>query len=53
MDKAACSVGMLIYTVDTTIPSGQGPVRVQNARPNSCGCDGDVPEHRYLRQRSG
>jgi M6 family metalloprotease-like protein len=40
VDSGACATGVLIYTVDTTINSGDGPVRVQDARPDSGGCGG-------------
>ncbi|GGP00606.1 M6 family metalloprotease domain-containing protein [Wenjunlia tyrosinilytica] len=40
VDSKACATGVLIYTVDTTVDSGSGPILVQDARPNSGGCDG-------------
>ncbi|MEU6232232.1 M6 family metalloprotease domain-containing protein [Kitasatospora sp. NPDC047058] len=40
VDGGACKTGVLIYTVDTTVNSGDGPVRVQDARPDSGGCGG-------------
>ncbi|MER7767454.1 M6 family metalloprotease domain-containing protein [Kitasatospora sp. NPDC096140] len=40
VDSGACTTGVLIYTVDTTVNSGDGPVRVQDARPRSGGCGG-------------
>lgn len=40
LDTATCATGVLIYTVDTTVASGGGPIVVQDARPGSGGCDG-------------
>lgn len=40
LDTATCATGVLIYTVDTTVATGDGPIQVQDARPNSGGCDG-------------
>lgn len=40
VDTATCATGVLIYTVDTTVPTGSGPIQVQDATPNSGGCDG-------------
>ncbi|MGW7387091.1 M6 family metalloprotease domain-containing protein [Streptomyces sp. NPDC054794] len=40
VNKKACATGVLIYTVDTSVNSGSGPIRVKDARPNSGGCDG-------------
>jgi M6 family metalloprotease-like protein len=33
-DANACSTGVLIYRVDSTVPTGFGPVRVVDATPN-------------------
>lgn len=41
LDKASCATGVLLYTVSTTIPSGEGPVRVLDATPGSGGCADD------------
>ncbi|KAL7619642.1 hypothetical protein AAE478_010183 [Parahypoxylon ruwenzoriense] len=41
LDSASCATGVLLYTVSTTIGSGQGPVRVLDATPSSSGCEGD------------
>ncbi|MFJ3176562.1 M6 family metalloprotease domain-containing protein [Streptomyces roseus] len=40
-DAATCATGVLIYTVDTDIRTGSGPIRVQDARPGSGGCSGN------------
>ncbi|KAK7914927.1 hypothetical protein PG985_012630 [Apiospora marii] len=40
LDKDACAPGVLLYTVDTTLPPGSGPVRVLDATPGSGGCVG-------------
>jgi hypothetical protein len=40
VDTAACAAGVLIYTVDTTIATGNGPILVQDAHPGSGGCAG-------------
>lgn len=37
----ACAPGILIYAVYTDVPTGEGPIRVFDSRPNSGGCDGD------------
>ncbi|KAI1084695.1 M6 metalloprotease [Whalleya microplaca] len=41
LDEAACATGVLLYTVSTTTATGEGPVRVLDARPGSGGCAGD------------
>ncbi|KAH6886949.1 hypothetical protein B0T10DRAFT_575360 [Thelonectria olida] len=42
LDSKVCAPGVLLYTVDTTIPTGEGPLRVLDANPSSGGCgDGD------------
>lgn len=33
LDADACSTGVLIYTVDSSVPTGMGPVRVIDASP--------------------
>lgn len=33
MDSAACDQGVLVYTVDASVPSGAGPIRVQPSVP--------------------
>ncbi|KAK2810711.1 hypothetical protein FQN50_002754 [Emmonsiellopsis sp. PD_5] len=35
----SCSLGLLLYSVDTAAESGAGPVRVINTKPQSGGCD--------------
>ncbi|KAI0389723.1 M6 metalloprotease [Xylariaceae sp. FL0594] len=42
LDTASCSTGVLLYTVSTTTPTGQGPVKVLDVTPGSAGCSGDV-----------
>ncbi|KAF1810261.1 M6 metalloprotease [Eremomyces bilateralis CBS 781.70] len=34
----SCTVGLLLYSVDTEAESGTGPVRVLNTKPSSRGC---------------
>ncbi|MFI1970611.1 M6 family metalloprotease domain-containing protein [Streptomyces cinnamoneus] len=34
-DARACSTGVLVYRVDSATPTGHGPVRVQDARPDA------------------
>ncbi|KAF1949451.1 M6 metalloprotease [Byssothecium circinans] len=41
VDNEACGTGVLLYTVDTAIPGGSGPVRVIDTKPNSGGCKPD------------
>ncbi|OTA98775.1 hypothetical protein M426DRAFT_76789 [Hypoxylon sp. CI-4A] len=41
LDSASCSTGVLLYTVSTTVSTGEGPVRVLDATPGSSGCAGD------------
>ncbi|KAM5349934.1 hypothetical protein ACJ41O_006439 [Fusarium nematophilum] len=41
LDPSVCAPGVLLYTVDTTKASGDGPIRVLDANPNSRGCGGD------------
>lgn len=38
LDSTVCAPGVLIYTVDTTVPTGEGPIRVIDATPDSNGC---------------
>ncbi|NUT51791.1 MAG: M6 family metalloprotease domain-containing protein [Saccharothrix sp.] len=40
LDSAACATGVLVYSVDTAVASGNGPVLVKDARPGSGGCGG-------------
>ncbi|ROP42078.1 M6 family metalloprotease domain-containing protein [Saccharothrix texasensis] len=40
LDSASCATGVLVYSVDTAVASGNGPVLVADARPRSGGCDG-------------
>lgn len=42
-DRDACSVGVLIYKVNSATPTGEGPVRVMNGNPTATpptGCTG-------------
>lgn len=39
LDHATCSPGVLLYTVDTTVATGEGPIRVLDANPSSTGCE--------------
>ncbi|KAL8396604.1 hypothetical protein RB594_003614 [Gaeumannomyces avenae] len=38
LDAETCAPGVLLYTVDTTVTTGEGPVRVLDANPGSGGC---------------
>ncbi|THA26884.1 peptidase M6 [Streptomyces sp. RKND-216] len=47
LDRGICAEGVLLYTVDSRVPTGQGPVRVVDGRPASGGgpaCTGRSPE---------
>lgn len=37
LDRDICAEGVLLYTVDSRTPTGEGPVRVVDARPHSGG----------------
>ncbi|ORY15771.1 hypothetical protein BCR34DRAFT_558529 [Clohesyomyces aquaticus] len=39
INKGACGVGVLLYTADTTVYGGSGPIRVIDSTPSSGGCD--------------
>ncbi|WP_018352413.1 hypothetical protein [Longispora albida] len=39
-NSASCDTGVLIYSVDSAVQSGSGPVRVKDSRPGSGGCSG-------------
>jgi M6 family metalloprotease-like protein len=42
LDSKVCAPGVLLYTIDTTVVTGEGPLRVLDANPSSGGCgDGD------------
>ncbi|KAI1505468.1 M6 metalloprotease [Biscogniauxia marginata] len=41
LDADVCATGVLLYTVSTETPSGNGPVKVLDATPGSGGCAGD------------
>jgi M6 family metalloprotease-like protein len=38
VNKDACGTGVLLYTADTALGSGDGPVRVLDTKPSSGGC---------------
>ncbi|KAH7014813.1 hypothetical protein EDB80DRAFT_831543 [Ilyonectria destructans] len=40
LDSNICAPGVLLYTIDTAIASGNGPIRVLDANPSSGGCGG-------------
>lgn len=42
-DQGACSTGALVYRVDTSVQTGQGPVRVIDAKPNAVPATGCRP----------
>lgn len=37
LDAAICGEGVLLYTVDSSVATGRGPVRIADARPSSNG----------------
>lgn len=37
LDEDICAEGVLLYTVDSSVPTGRGPVRVRDSRPSSGG----------------
>ncbi|WP_327391998.1 MULTISPECIES: peptidase M6 [unclassified Streptomyces] len=37
LDRDICAEGVLLYTVDSRVPTGEGPVRVVDSRPRSSG----------------
>ncbi|KAJ4132392.1 hypothetical protein NW754_015208 [Fusarium falciforme] len=41
LDSGVCAPGVLLYTVDTSVKSGYGPVRVLDVTPGSGGCGTD------------
>jgi M6 family metalloprotease-like protein len=41
LDSGVCAPGVLLYTVDTSVKSGSGPVRVLDVTPGSGGCGTD------------
>ena len=42
LDSKVCAPGVLLYTVDTSVETGHGPVRVIDANPGSRGCGSDA-----------
>ncbi|KAF4951164.1 hypothetical protein FGADI_7654 [Fusarium gaditjirri] len=43
LDSGVCAPGVLLYTVDTSVKSGSGPIRVVDVTPESGGCgEGNV-----------
>ena len=40
LDATACSTGILIYEVDSSVPTGSGPIRVVDATPGDAGSAG-------------
>lgn len=46
LDRDICAEGVLLYTVDSRVPTGEGPVRVIDSRPRSgggAGCADRLP----------
>ncbi|KAJ4128940.1 hypothetical protein NW768_007465 [Fusarium equiseti] len=41
LDSAVCASGVLLYTVDTSVKTGYGPISVIDATPGSRGCGTD------------
>lgn len=39
-DEAVCRSGVLVYKVDADVDTGQGPVKVEDATPDSGGARG-------------
>ncbi|KAK8022739.1 M6 metalloprotease [Apiospora rasikravindrae] len=44
VDQEACAPGVLLTTVDTRTPGGNGPIRVVDATPGSMGCAGQLDD---------
>ncbi|PNP79299.1 hypothetical protein FNYG_07375 [Fusarium nygamai] len=43
LDSGVCAPGVLLYTVDTSVETGHGPIRIVDVTPGSGGCgDGSV-----------
>ncbi|MEU2873227.1 M6 family metalloprotease domain-containing protein [Streptomyces olivoreticuli] len=42
-DARACSTGALVYKVDSSVPTGKGPVRVMDANPDATPASGCRP----------
>ncbi|KAJ4129807.1 hypothetical protein NW768_006777 [Fusarium equiseti] len=42
LDKKVCAPGVLLYTVDTTMYTGGGPIRVLDATPGSDSCGSEI-----------
>ncbi|WP_184735343.1 M6 family metalloprotease domain-containing protein [Streptomyces netropsis] len=42
-DARACSTGALVYAVDSSVPTGKGPVRVMDAEPDTTPASGCRP----------
>ncbi|RSM03823.1 hypothetical protein CEP52_007203 [Fusarium oligoseptatum] len=42
LDSGVCAPGVLLYTIDTSVQSGYGPVRVIDVTPGSGGCGTDT-----------
>ncbi|KAF2467779.1 M6 metalloprotease [Lindgomyces ingoldianus] len=38
IDAGACGTGVLLYTANTAVSGGSGPIRVIDSKPNSNGC---------------
>ncbi|MER5291365.1 M6 family metalloprotease domain-containing protein [Streptomyces pharetrae] len=47
-DEAVCRPGVLVYKVDSTVDTGQGPVRVYDSRRDSGGCTRSPNVHAEL-----
>ena len=41
LDQATCSPGVLLYAVDTTVATGERPIRVLDANPSTTVCEGE------------
>ncbi|MFI6818676.1 M6 family metalloprotease domain-containing protein [Nonomuraea sp. NPDC050328] len=44
VDVDACHTGVVLYSVDSTVRTGEGPIRLLGERPESCG---DTPSREY------
>ncbi|MCX4827608.1 M6 family metalloprotease domain-containing protein [Streptomyces sp. NBC_00006] len=47
-DEAVCRAGVLVYKVDADVDTGQGPVKVEDATPDSGGCTRQPNVHAEL-----
>lgn len=49
LDRAVCRTGVLVARVNAAVPSGEGPVRVEDSTPGSKGCQA-VPHPQVVQE---